>query len=174
MALGGGLFLVLLARPLLPVIGTGVARRTATLAAWSAVGLAAAETATVALQAAVLMGTLDIGIVSALTGHAALAGMVKIAGSGLLALLLFRRGHETAAAPLLALFGVVLLAATLTTHAAARLEDRSLLLAAAFLHQAGAAIWIGGIPAFIAALAWVDDGFAFRAIGSRFSWMSMA
>ncbi len=48
------------------------------------------------------------------------------------------------------------------------------LLAAAFLHQAGAAIWIGGIPSFIAALAWVDDGTAYRAIGSRFSRMSMA
>jgi putative copper resistance protein D len=47
------------------------------------------------------------------------------------------------------------------------------LLAAAFLHQAGAAIWIGGIPSFIAALAWVDDGAASRAIGSRFSRMSM-
>ena len=61
MALGGVLFLVLLARPLLPSIGTGVARRTAWLAAWSAVGLAAAETATVALQGAILIGTLDIG-----------------------------------------------------------------------------------------------------------------
>ena len=48
-----------------------------------------------------------------------------------------------------------------------------MLLIAAFLHQAGAAFWIGGIPSFIAALAWVDDGYAFRVIGSRFSWMSM-
>jgi len=173
MALGGVLFLVLLARPLLRTVGTGVPRRTATLAAWSAVGLVAAETATVALQAAVLMGTLDIGIVSTLTAYSALAGLVKIAASALLAVLLFRRGHETEAAPLLALCVVILLAATLTTHAAARLDDRGVLLAAAFLHQAGAAIWIGGIPSFIAALAWVDDGVAFRAIGSRFSRMSM-
>ena len=94
-ALGGVLFLVLLARPLLSEIGTGVMRRTAALAAWSAVGLAVAETATVALQSSVLMGTLGIGIVSALTAHAALAGLVKIAGSAVLAFLLFRRyGHE--------------------------------------------------------------------------------
>lgn len=103
MALGGVLFLVLLARPLLRSIGTGVARRTAVLAAWSAVGLAVAETATVALQAAVLMGTLDIGIVSTLTAHAALAGLVKIAASGLIALLLFRRGHEAPSLSLLTL-----------------------------------------------------------------------
>ncbi len=174
MALGGVLFLVLLARPLLRVVGTGVPRRTARLAAWSALGLALAEAITVALETAVLVGTVDIGLFTALTAYASLAGIVKIVASVLLAWLLFRRGHETPAAPLLALCGVILLAATLTTHAAARLDDRAPLLAAAFLHQAGAAIWIGGIPSFIAALAWVDDGTAYRAIGSRFSRMSMA
>ena len=174
MALGGVLFLVLLARPLLRVIGTAVPRRTATLAAWSALGLVAAEAATVALQAAVLMGTLDIGIVSALTSHAALAGLVKIAASALLAWLLFRHRQEAERVPLLVLCAIILISATLTTHAAARLDDRVPLLAAAFLHQAGAAIWIGGIPSFIAALAWVDDGASFRAIGARFSRMSMA
>jgi putative copper resistance protein D len=174
MALGGVLFLVLLARPLLRVVGTGVPRRTARLAAWSALGLALAEAITVALETAVLLGTVDIGLFTALTAYASLAGIVKIVASVLLAVLLFRRGHETPAAPLLALCGVILLAATLTTHAAARLDDRAPLLAAAFLHQAGAAIWIGGIPSFIAALAWVDDGPSYRAIGSRFSRMSMA
>ncbi len=173
MALGGVLFLVLLARPLLRTIGTGVARRTARLAAWSAVGLVAAETVTVALQAAVLIGTIDIGIVTALTAHSALAGIVKIVASALLAGLLFRRGHDAPGAALLALCGIVLAAATLTTHAAARLDDQGPLLVAAFLHQAGAAIWIGGIPSFVAALAWVDDGPGCRAIGSRFSRMSM-
>ena len=173
MALGGVLFLVLLARPLLPTIGTGVARRTAVLAAWSAVGLAIAETVTVALQAAVLMGTLDIGLVTTLTASSALAGIVTIVASGVLAALLFRRGLKAQGTVLLGLCGIVLAAATMTTHAAARLDDRGPLLAAAFLHQAGAAIWIGGIPSFVAALAWVDDGVASRAIGSRFSRMSM-
>ncbi|HEX3989595.1 MAG TPA: CopD family protein, partial [Acetobacteraceae bacterium] len=173
MALGGVLFLVLLARPLLRLVGTGVPRRTAALAAWSAVALAVTETMTVALQAAVLMGTLDIGIVTTLTANSALAGIVKIVASAALAVLLFRRGHQAPGTALLGLCGIILVAATLTTHAAARLDDRMPLLAAAFLHQAGAAIWIGGIPSFIAALAWVDDGIAWRAIGSRFSRMSM-
>lgn len=173
MALGGVLFLVLLARPLLRSIGTGVARRTARLAAWSAIALAVTETLTVALQAAVLIGTLDLGIVVALTANAALAGIVKIVASVTLAWLLFRRGQYAQGPVLLGLCGVILVAATLTTHAAARLDDRLPLLAAAFFHQAGAAIWIGGIPGFIAALAWVDDGLAWRAIGSRFSRMSM-
>ena len=175
MALGGVLFLVLLARPLVPSIGTGVARRAAALAGWSAVALALTETVTVALQAAVLMGTLGIGIVTTLTADAALAGIVKIVTSVLLAGLLFRRGQGAPRSTLLALCVVILLAATLTTHAAARMDDRAPLLAATFLHQAGAALWIGGIPSFLASLAWIgDDGAASRAVGSRFSRMSMA
>ena len=174
MALGGVLFLVLLARPLLPSIGTGVARRTARLAAWSAVGLACAETATVALQGSILIGTLDIGTFAALGGMATLAGLVKIVASASLAWLLFVRGHKANMYVLLALCAVILAAATMTTHAAARLDGRETLLTAALLHQAGAALWIGGIPSFVAALAWADDGMAFRAIGSRFSRMSMA
>ena len=173
MALGGVLFLVLLARPLRPIVGTGVPRRTAAIAAWSALGLALAEASTVALQSAVLITTVDLGLFSALTAASALAGLIKIGGSLTLAWLLFRRGHQASGAVLLALCAVILVAATMTTHAAARLDDRAPLLVAAFLHQAGAAIWIGGIPSFIAALAWVDDGAAFRAIGARFSRMSM-
>ena len=43
----------------------------------------------------------------------------------------------------LGLTGVVeLAAATLTTHAAARLTDNAPLLAVEYLHQLGAAIWI--------------------------------
>ena len=51
---------------------------------------------------------------------------------------------------LLLLALVELAAATLTTHAAARLEDRRTLLPVEALHQLGAAIWIGGIPCFLA------------------------
>ena len=42
------------------------------------------------------------------------------------------------------------------------------------LHQLGAAIWVGGIPCFLLALARVRDGAGFRLVGARFSRMSMA
>jgi len=64
-------------------------------------------------------------------------------------------------------------AATLTTHANARLEGRVPLLIVEGLHQLGAAIWIGGIPSFIMALGRVHDGIAWRRIAKRFSQMSM-
>ena len=50
---------------------------------------------------------------------------------------------------------IELAAATLTTHAAARLDNRTPLLLVEGLHQLGAAIWIGGIPCFLLALAGV-------------------
>ena len=67
-------------------------------------------------------------------------------------------GAAQARRALLAAGIVELVAATLTTHAAARLSDSALLLAVELLHQLGAAIWIGGIPCFVMALARLHDG----------------
>ena len=75
--------------------------------------------------------------------------------------------------PLLALAAIELAAATLTTHAAARLDHRTPLLLVEFLHQFGAAIWIGGIPCFLVALGRVQNAQSWRMIGARFSRMSM-
>ena len=69
---------------------------------------------------------------------------------------------------------IELAAATLTTHAAARIDSRTPLLLVAGLHQFGAAIWIGGIPCFLLALHRIHVGSAWRLVGARFSRMSMA
>jgi putative copper resistance protein D len=173
MTLGGILFLFVLALPLAPQIGPHVAIRTARIAAWSALALVLCEAATVALQASILVYTVDLSLPEALGATSAEAGLVKIGAGLVMSALLFAYGI---AAPrvLLILLGLVeLMAATLTTHAAARLTDRPILLAAAFLHQLGAAIWIGGIPAFLMALGRIEDGFGWRLVGARFSRMSM-
>ncbi len=177
MALGGIAFYVLLARPLAPRLGPagpGIAASAIRIAAWSAVGLIAAEAATVALQVAVLIDTVQIGPADALTADFALAGLVKTLLAALLAAILFTSGARQPVALLTILGLLELAAATLTTHAAARLDDRALLLVASWLHQAGAALWIGGIPSFLMALGRVHDGSAFRLVGARFSRMSMA
>jgi putative copper resistance protein D len=176
MALGGVLFLLLLARPLNgsiaagPVILADVARS----GGWAALALVACQALTVAMQAAILTDTVDLSLGQALTAASALAGLARMAAGALLALLLLGVGPRAPAALLLAAGTVALAAATLTTHAAARLDDRGVLLAATALHQLGAAIWIGGIPAFVLALARVDDAASWRAIGAQFSRMSMA
>ncbi len=173
MSLGGVLFLFALALPLAPQIGPRIARDTARIAAWSALGLVVCEGLTVALQAAVLTATLDISLLNALSAASAEAGLVKVAMGLIMSALLFTYG-ETSPRWALLLAGLVeLIAATLTTHAAARLADRPILLFAAFLHQFGAAIWVGGIPAFLSALNSISDGFGWRLVGARFSRMSM-
>jgi putative copper resistance protein D len=177
MTLGGVLFLLLLVRPLVPRLGAdgrAVADGVALLAGWSALGLLASEAMTVALQTAVLTQTLDVSPLAILGANFAVAGLVKTAAAAVLAGLLLI-GRQAAPAPvLLLLTAIELVAATLTTHAAARLGNRLPLMAVEWLHQAGAALWVGGIPSFLLALSRVHGGAAFRLVGARFSRMSMA
>ena len=175
MAVGGVLFLVFLSTPLskaLGVAGPRILADTARIAGWAAIGLMAAEAATVGLQAAILVGTVDLTLPQALGASSAVAGMVKVVCGAVIAIAMFGGGAAAPRMLLLAASLVELVAATLTTHAAARLDNRGILLAAAFLHQLGAAVWIGGIPTFIMALARVHDATAWRIIGSRFGRMS--
>ena len=175
MALGGVLFLLFLARPFQPSLpdGAGLARRTAVIAGWSALALVACEALTVAMQSAVLMDTLGLPVQGVVGANFAVAGLVKMAAALALAACMFAR-RPVPAAPLLGLVAVTVVAATLTTHSVARLQDGGVLFAASALHILGAAIWIGGIPCFIMALGRLHDGAAFRRVGARFSRMSMA
>ncbi len=175
MAVGGVLFLLGLARPFAATLpdGAALARRTAVIAGWSAIALAACELLAVALQVAVLMGSVDLGFLEAVTAQFAVAGLVKAAAAGALGIVLLMPRPAPAAA-LLGLSSVVLAAAVMTTHAAARLADGPVLMAATGLHLLGAAVWIGGIPFFIVAMRRMHDGAAFRRVGARFSRISMA
>jgi copper resistance protein D len=82
------------------------------------------------------------------------------AGDRLVAGRVSRRGGDG----LLILFTLGVLAGSIaTSHAAGRIEDRSWLLLATALHQAGAGVWIGGLLALLLALSTVTDkaGLAF-------------
>jgi putative copper resistance protein D len=176
MMLGGALFLVLLARPqawLLGGAGVRIQQDTARIAGWAALGLVAAEGAAVAMQTAVLVSTLGLPVENVLQAGFALAGLVKISMALLIAAVLFGFGPRASGWLLLPLGLVELAAATMTTHAAARLEFSQPLLVASAVHQLGAAIWIGGIPCFVSALARVHDAASWQVIGARFSRMSM-
>ena len=177
MALGGALFLVLLAHPLAPRLGDPgplLLRDTARITAWSAVALILCEAAGIALQTALLVGTIDLTVGNVLGADFAIAGMAKITCAVLLLLALAVRHARVQSACLLVIVLAALIAATLTTHAASRLENRGVLLILEGLHQLGAAIWIGGIPCFVLALARVHDGGGWRRVGARFSAMSIA
>jgi putative copper resistance protein D len=175
MTLGGAVFLVFAARPLCWLLGTQgpvVTKTTARLTAWSALALVLIEAVVIGLQTAVLTETVELPVADVLRAAFALAGLAKVAAALTLALVLFRYGPRAPAWLLLPLGLVLLAAATLTTHAAARLDNRPALLAVEALHQLGAAIWIGGVPAFLAALNRLHNGAAWEAIGHRFSSIS--
>lgn len=177
MMLGGLLFLTALLHPLAAALPQGdlLERRVARLTRISAAGLAATELANTALQASVLMATVELPLSNVLHASFALSGAAKIACALLIALLLTPRTlARPATRAMLLLVGLVeLAAATLTTHAYARLEDNALLMAIEALHQFGAAIWIGAIPSFVLVLRHLQDTHGLRLVGARFSRMSM-
>ncbi len=176
MTLGALLFLAFLVRPLAPRLGattSPILRGALRIAVWSALALVACEATTVAMQTAVLVGTVDLPVSDILQANFAIAGTVKTAAAATIFAVLLLRGRRAPMPLLLGLVIIELVAATFTTHAAARLDNRGPLLLVEFLHQFGAAIWIGGIPCFLLALAYAGDGAAWRLIGARFSRMSM-
>jgi len=168
MMLGGLAFLLLVVRPLGLEPAEPAVRR---LILFAAIGLGCATMLSLGLQAAVLTDTVGVDLLNALTSQSALAALAKTGLATLIAGLLAIRGSRAPAT----LFGVLvlltLLVAAFTSHSVARLDGRLPLYLATVLHQAGAALWIGGIPAFLSTLARVPD---VRAVGARFSVISMA
>ena len=140
----------------------------------SALAFTTGELAFVAVQCAVLMGTVDIGLADVLSADFSLAGLA-LAGAGLVCAWVVRAPLRGAAGYSLGALAVaVLLAQVATSHAMARLDGRAPLIVADVLHMAGAAVWIGGIPYFLLALAGTHTDTAWRRIGKRFSLMAMA
>ena len=172
--LGSVLFWVGLALPLagrlaapdaarLPAIGRG-----AVLAAGGA-ALAVGLSGT-ALNALVLGATLDVPVAGVLGADFVLAAAAQtLATLALLGLALSgeaRPGPGRRAALLLGALALVAATAA-ASHAMARTEGRPMLLAATALHAAGAGLWLGGLPALLAALR-LDPAVA-RAAGRRYS-----
>ncbi|AHJ67026.1 copper resistance D family protein [Granulibacter bethesdensis] len=177
MMLGAILFLALLARPLssrMGTVGPDVIRDSTRIAFWSALGLMVTETAAIGLQISVISSTVDLPISDILGAGFAVSGLIKIAAAFTIAVLLAGGELRAPLLPLLLAGAVELGAATMTTHAAARIDNSILLLVIEGLHQLGAAIWVGGIPCFVAALARISDVSALQAVGPRFSRLSMA
>jgi len=156
--LGGVVFWVLLAVPAARLMPPGdaalvleIGRRTVHSAALAAI---IATLLVIALGLLALEATLETTL-GGLLG----ADFVWAAGAAVLAILgLFGLSRDPSVPGprrqgwLLAVAAAVLLAATAGSHAVARSEGRAALLLATGLHQAGAALWIGGLPALLAAL----------------------
>jgi putative copper resistance protein D len=171
--LGSLVFWLLLALPLAPWLPPGDAERLraigrgATL--WSAVAALGTTLVSAGLGLLALAATLDAPLGSLLG-----ADFVQAAGLALAAILVLLglaawRGQPGPArrAALLAGGLALLVGVTASSHAVARTEGRAMLLAATGLHQLGAALWIGGLPALLAGFR-LSPASAGR-IGQRYS-----
>ena len=105
MALGGALFLVLLARPFAAELpgGEAIARQTGLVAGWAALALVVCEGLILGLQTAVLMQTLEMPAGAVLGAAFAEAGLVKCVAAALLGACLL--GWRAAPAALLLALG---------------------------------------------------------------------
>jgi len=173
--LGGIAFLVLLALPLRGELGAVAPVIVARVRRW--IGLAAVAVVIVqALRLGVATSTLAETTGLALTGlwgaDYFTAGVLSMAAA-LLVAVASRSGTKGAVASLLLGGAGLLLSSALTSHAAARFDDRLSLGLAGALHQLGAAIWIGGLPFFLFALARTEGTSGMGAVSRRYSLMSM-
>lgn len=109
--------------------------------------LAATAVATIGLDTLVMIGSVGMSPLLAITAPSTLAFAAIVAG----ALWVTRdRGEPDWAAPIAAL--LILVGMVCTTHSVSRLEHTALLVAASTLHQVGAYCWLGGLPYFLLVL----------------------
>ena len=175
--LGSIVFLLALARPLAPELGPAgrdLADGAARIGAWAALALAASGLAKLALQGALLAETVDLSLAQVLGANFALAGLAQMAAAVALAVVLRALGGAAPAWGLVPPALVLLLASISTTHAMARMDGRAAMLLASFLHQAGAAVWLGGLPCFLAALRRLDGQPGWRMVSARYSQLAIA
>ncbi len=123
--------------------------------------------ASAALGIAALMGTLDATLAESLGAGFVLSSLGVVLGAAALMAVSRDAGRRPWLVAGLALF--VLLAAVSGSHAMSRPEGRAGLLLATALHQAGAALWLGGLPALLMALRqeWLPA--ALQQVGGRYS-----
>jgi copper resistance protein D len=170
LTLGSIAFLALVAVPLGHGAADELAPRTIQLTRCFAWALLISVGVLLAMQVTILAGTAEITIGEALGGDYAVAQSVRIVGVLLMLAVLY--GKRPSVPLLLALALVDLGAGVATSHAAARIDDRGLLIGITSLHHAGAAVWIGGLPCFLSAMGRLPAGMLRSQVGARYSLLS--
>ncbi|MBR1131138.1 copper resistance D family protein [Bradyrhizobium iriomotense] len=175
--LGGLAFQLLLWGPLQPqlsVYGLTIEERCRTFLRFSAFAWAVLTVASLALNAAALVGTLQVPWSEAVGADFGRADLVIAACAVGIAVLAQGPAHRARSAALLVLSVLALAMQTRLTHAASRPDVRWPLLLSDAGHMAGASVWIGGLPYFLIALNACKDAGDWRLIARRYSLMSMA
>jgi putative copper resistance protein D len=167
-------FLFLVATPICGAAGTvgiEIIEKTRRIALYAAVFMFAALAADLWAHTAILAGTTDGNYLNALGGNYATAQLLRLA-TALLAIVLLSRGRGTADLALVILAAIDVAAGIATSHAVARLDNQGILIVATALHHLGAAVWIGGLPAFLYALGKLPTSPTLAQAGRRYSLLS--
>ncbi len=142
------------------------------LIAATAVGLAITQAFWLLSNSAILASTAGITFAEVSGASFFVWGCVSIVAAVALALLA-KKGRSTGL-PALLCSAMILLATVATSHSAARLEHRGVLLLLTGAHQAATAAWIGGLPFLLLALAAANNSDAARELCRRFSRLAFA
>lgn len=166
-AIGGILFLLLVARTDLwqpPELLRSVWK----LIRISAFALVLSQVFFVVTNSLVLSHTANIPLGEVLGANFVIAGaLAAIAG---LAIALWPAGLRQSAHPLVVLpAGFILAASVMTSHSAARMDNRGVLMGLTTLHYLATASWIGGLPYLLLAMKRVTNPEARVGITQRFS-----
>lgn len=170
--LGGVLFLLGFTRPMALKLGGRAAALERTGMDWTAkAGFALVVVAGLSIFASLaqLVAGLEIQPADALGADFVQWTLIMAMAAFALAVTA-RMGANPAQLSSLALLAVVVLGASvMSSHAFARVEERNYYILADALHQAGASLWIGGIPFMLLALSKVTGSKDRLMVGMRFS-----
>ena len=151
-----------------------VAREHALKRAWAWVGyaallLAGTEVSLTSANAAILLGTSDLGLADVAGAGFCKAALLIVAGAMAIALLA-RGGRRPAAAALGCV--AILVGSAMVSHSVGRMEWRWSLIALTVIHHAAGAAWIGGLPYLLVFLRRDREGAA-APVTQRFSRLAM-
>ena len=175
---GGVIYLLALVRPLVSEIGDQAPKLLWKSRHWvggAALALAMVVAVAMAVDGSILVATVDLSLSDLAGADFFIADSVTVVSALIAAICIRKAGRSSATIWAgLALSAVTIGAAAMTSHGAARISDRTFLVAADFLHQSGAAVWIGGIPYFLLSLSLCEgDSRALATIIPRFSRIAM-
>jgi len=142
------------------------------LIAATALGLSVTQASWLIANSAILAGTTGLTFTEVSGASYFVWGCVSIVAALTLALLA-KKGRSTGL-PALLCSAMILLATVATSHSAARLEHRGVLLLLTGAHQTATAAWIGGLPFLLLALAAANNSDLARELSRRFSRLAFA
>ncbi len=170
LTLGGVAFLLVAALPG-RIAGEGLIRLR-TICGWAALALCITQIASIATGATILIGGSGFSFRDVITADFFFMGVLLAASAFVLFLLMRASTRRTllACVP----FALLVLGASVgMSHAAARLDDRGILLALTASHHIGTAAWIGAMPYLLIALRNETSQAAAARYTRRFSAMAI-